>query len=83
MSKHEYRCEECHWIGTSSQMLFAPNPFTGDSSDTIIGCPNCKAIDPMRQVCDEPGCKDKVTMGSPTPDGYRSTCYAHRPKEQP
>lgn len=30
--------------------------------------------------CDEPGCDRWVTRGTPTPNGYRSTCSDHAPK---
>ena len=30
--------------------------------------------------CDEPGCSAAVTCGTSTPQGYRSTCGKHRPK---
>lgn len=30
-------------------------------------------------ACDEPDCREQVTCGTPTPDGYRSTCFDHRP----
>lgn len=31
--------------------------------------------------CDEPGCMHQISMGTPTPQGYRRTCFDHRPKE--
>ena len=31
-------------------------------------------------ICDEPGCCDPITSGTPTDAGYRSTCSKHRPK---
>jgi hypothetical protein len=27
--------------------------------------------------CDEAGCERETSMGFPTPDGYRRTCYDH------
>lgn len=33
-----------------------------------------------QQRCDEPGCKRATTMGTPTPNGYRSTCSEHNPR---
>lgn len=29
--------------------------------------------------CDEPGCKEQITCGTPTADGYRNTCWPHHP----
>jgi hypothetical protein len=34
-------------------------------------------------LCDEPGCYDPVSCGTPTPDGYRNTCYEHKPDKGP
>ncbi|WP_210180609.1 hypothetical protein, partial [Bradyrhizobium jicamae] len=36
--------------------------------------------DDMPAICDEPGCLGFVSCGTPTPTGYRSTCYEHRPE---
>lgn len=33
-------------------------------------------------LCDEPGCYDEITCGTPTPDGYRSTCSKHAPNRE-
>ena len=36
---------------------------------------------PVQELCcDEPGCKKRITCGTPTATGYRSTCGQHRPK---
>jgi len=32
--------------------------------------------------CDEPGCKKRISCGTPTPDGYRSTCGDHAPRKE-
>ena len=31
------------------------------------------------QCCDEPGCREQATGGTPTPTGYRRTCREHAP----
>ena len=33
-------------------------------------------------LCDEPECEREVTCGTPTPDGYRSTCGEHMPRQK-
>ena len=33
--------------------------------------------------CDEPGCMKQATCGSPSPTGYRWTCFDHRPEGNP
>lgn len=71
-------CEECDWRGLESAILCASNPF--DAEDTIQGCPKCKSVNTMRTTCDEDGCWEPDTMGTPTENGYRRTCWKHRPK---
>lgn len=73
------RCAEhrCTWRGAEDQVLRAPNPFDKDAE--CWGCPECKSLDSMVRVCDEPDCWAIVTCGTPTPTGYRSTCGKHAP----
>lgn len=37
--------------------------------------------DTVGAICDEPECIAPVSCGTPTPDGYRATCYNHKPKK--
>ena len=79
--KEKLRCQNrrCDWRGTEDDSLKAPNPFNPEN-DILIGCPDCKDVNNLQVCCDEPGCWEAVSMGVPTPDGYRNTCYAYRPK---
>jgi hypothetical protein len=71
-----WRCNECSWLGHSSELLVAQNPF--DTVDTITGCPNCKSVGDFEEICDEAGCTQGAGCGFPTPDGgYRRTCFKH------
>jgi hypothetical protein len=75
-------CSErrCLWRGTEDQVLKAPSPFEPDVE--CWGCPDCKEINTMVGVCDEPGCWQETSCGTPTKDGgYRRTCGKHRPEE--
>lgn len=72
------KCAMCDWCGSSDDVLKAPNPF--DADDTLWFCPNCKAAECLYLACDEPGCNRETSCGTPTPNGYRSTCGEHRPK---
>ena len=76
------KCSErhCNWKGLEGDLLEAQNPF--DPFDTLIGCPECKSINTIYPVCDEEGCWDAVTCGTPTPEGYRSTCGNHWPNRK-
>jgi hypothetical protein len=68
-------CKHCTWLDVQSKLLVAANPF--DTTDTIVGCPQCKGIDCFWEVCDEPGCVQEATCGFPTGQGYRRTCHHH------
>lgn len=72
------RCKECHWIGQDKELLSGINPF--DTEEQIMGCPDCKSIESCEVVCDEPGCNDFASCGTPTPLGYKHTCWKHKPK---
>jgi len=73
-------CDECGWCGDEDHVLLGRNPFDPDSE--IDGCPQCKKIDSVSRACDEPGCRRLVVCGTPTADGYRCTCGAHRPRTE-
>jgi hypothetical protein len=74
----QFRCRCDKWQGVPSEMLTAPHPFI--DGDTMLFCPVCKSNDEFFNVCDEPECKNEATSGTPTPNGYRSTCYKHAPR---
>lgn len=69
---------ECGWHGEEEERLAAPNPFRAD--DTIHACPKCLAIDQAISACDEPGCWEEASCGTPTASGYRMTCGKHAPR---
>ena len=72
------KCEECDWKGTDDELKRASNPW--DINDFITGCPECNSVNSTHYVCDEPSCWRIVSCGTPTPNGYRSTCGEHQPK---
>lgn len=45
-----------------------------------IDNPKVKAF---ANLCDEPGCYDAVSCGTPTSNGYRNTCSKHKPVTGP
>lgn len=78
MILNRYICNDCGRRIENREVLDAPNPF--DKAITIFGCPKCKCVNTLRTVCDEPGCWEPDTCGTPTPQGYRRTCEKHTPK---
>jgi hypothetical protein len=73
-----WKCKKCKSIHHYGDVLTAKNPF--NKNEVILGCPSCKAPDSFDQVCDEPGCENATTCGTPTEDGYRRTCGKHKPE---
>lgn len=82
--KRRWLCTECGAVSKSRDLLHIEHPFDGPEV-TLTACPKCKSVageTDLQLVCDEPRCRSVATCGTPTPDGYRNTCYNHRP-EQP
>ena len=78
MRQKSWRCRECSAITPESKLLVAAHPFI--EKENVSGCPNCGALDEyLREVCDEPRCKDEANCGTPVTNGYRRTCYKHMP----
>jgi hypothetical protein len=71
------RCKECNWEGVLEQVLEAKHPF--QDQVLIYGCPKCLEAEPFETLCDEPGCRDIYSCGTPSPSGYRQTCHKHIP----
>ena len=74
------RCENRNgdWKGQWDDALRAPHPFMPE--ETIRGCPGCNNIECLVVVCDHPDCWEPYTQGTPTADGYRTTCSKHAPE---
>ena len=75
---NSFICSECGYKIMDFELLTAPNPFNPE--DTISGCPKCLSAGEFQGACDEPGCNQVSTSGTPTPNGYRRTCYKHHPE---
>lgn len=60
---------------TLREQLTDPNPF--EEKEVVEGCPACRQVDTVEILCDEPGCLELASCGTPTPGGYRWTCYEH------
>lgn len=68
----------CGWYGDDSELY----EFTDPDGDIIDLCPKCKSIiSTVKYACAEEGCWELATCGTPTANGYKSTCGNHRPKK--
>jgi hypothetical protein len=70
------KCNECDAVFDPATFLRAMSPF--DSHDELLGCPSCRqCTDGFTRICDADRCRNTVTCGWPSKDGYRQTCYEH------
>lgn len=74
-----YKCQGCYMIIPDSEFLVAGDPFK--KGEVVYGCPECGDMD-SDPVCDREGCRRSATCGTPTPDGYRTTCGPHQPGQE-
>jgi hypothetical protein len=71
-----WECKECGWRGNDSEIVQFADPEMPGNSWRI--CPNCRNAECFDNMCDEPaGCRRIASVGWPSPDGYRRTCYEH------
>lgn len=71
----QIRCPDCGWTGTMADRLIAANPW--QDFETIEGCPVCREPVEFQRLCDEPGCTQDATCGTPSLEGYRRCCGEH------
>jgi hypothetical protein len=76
----KFVCRECNSRLRASELLMAAHPF--QAGEMVLGCPRCQDIGPFDPICDEHDCWDFTCAGTPTADGYRMTCYRHRPRAE-
>jgi hypothetical protein len=79
LTNPRYTCTSfrCDWAGPQSEALLGEDPFSAGCQ--VIACPKCRE-QTLQTCCDEPGCNQPADTGTPTPQGYRSTCHKHTPK---
>lgn len=75
-----YVCAECGWHGDQPARVSLTLDLGQGEEVSLVVCPQCRGIEStLSRACDEPGCAREASMGTPTPTGYRSTCWDHRP----
>ena len=80
MTAQRLFCEECGWVGPQEEVLWAPDPFSSDDTDRIMGCPRCRGAECLIRACEIEGCTRSASIGDIGKDGvYRLTCHEHAP----
>jgi hypothetical protein len=76
-----YLCRDCGWTSDEGEPgTLSLIPLGIDRILTV--CPDCREVETtLARACDEPGCDQEASMGTPVPGGYRSTCWQHRPAD--
>jgi hypothetical protein len=73
-----YICEECGWHGEKPCVTWID--MGGRPKCAFSCCPNCHGIkSTINKCCDEPGCKEGASCGTPYPGGYKQHCHRHTP----
>ena len=80
LDNSKYICNCCQHKMLGQERLIAPNPF--DATDVVIGCPKCKTVGDFQLICDEEGCWEQQSCGTPVKDKgdgiiYRMVCGKH------
>jgi len=76
MTENLFRCKDCGWAGRETDMAHIDDPEMEGNQWKI--CPQCRSAEQFEELCDE--CGNLATCGSPTPAGYRRTCFEHIPR---
>jgi len=72
-----FRCTECATETPRDDLIKFPDPEMAENYWTI--CPFCREAEQFERMCDAFNCDQTSSCGTPTPDGYRITCYEHKP----
>lgn len=73
---HKCKCNFCNWQGKDNELHEVQ---TTDGNSYLV-CPKCHGLEnTCYTACDFSDCWNEVTCGTPTPDGYRTTCGKHKP----
>ena len=70
-------CKSCGWKGMWLDILRSPHPW--DEDDILVGCPACKDVNTVYEVCGVGGCYDLfyVTCYPQGPGSGMTFCKKH------
>jgi hypothetical protein len=74
-------CDECGWHGNNPESVMIP--MYANRDEAIDVCPKCRCVKSSLSVCcEEPGCKNEASCGTPHQTGYKRHCHLHPPNAQ-
>jgi hypothetical protein len=76
-AEETWRCTECKWLGPASAIKVVQDPDEADNAWSI--CPECRMAENFDIVCADTECQKIGSCGTPSKDGYKFTCFEHRP----
>ena len=84
MVDRRFRCTECDWTGPWDKFDQVTDPHPkGTVASMWLVCPKCRTPENNEVMCDEPGCEQRGSCGTPdNMGGYVWTCYEHRPTKE-
>ena len=77
-----FKCNQCAWSGEEPErvsLYLVP----ALEEVRLIVCPECRHVETSLEICcEEPGCTETASMGTPAKSGYKRHCHHHPPKDQ-
>ena len=74
-------CDECGWHGNNPESVMIP--MYANRDEAIDVCPKCRCVKSSLSVCcEEPGCKNEASCGTPHQTGYKRHCHLHPPNRE-
>lgn len=82
---NRFRCDACNQVVPLDTIVTVsvPHPTKAEQSVTADQCPKCGECNYWTAICDEAGCDQPCSCGTPIAGGYRRTCGQHRPAAPP
>ena len=75
-----YVCTECGWKGNATNTAIVK--IIGGKISTVLCCPKCDTMkSTIHKCCEEPGCAEIATQGTPFKCGYKRHCHKHPPTD--
>lgn len=78
-----WRCTECESEAEAERVNVTVTRSDGTREGRqMYVCALCLGLETtLVRLCDHDGCREIASCGTPTKDGYVSSCYRHAPRE--